>query len=37
MSYRVHGRASVAGRPFGIAFDAVSELPTPRELGLPPR
>jgi LEA14-like dessication related protein len=37
MSYRIHGRASVAGRPFGIAFDSVSELPSPRELGLPPR
>jgi hypothetical protein len=37
LSYRVYGRATVPGRPFGIAFDSVSELPLPRELGLPNR
>ena len=37
LSYRIHGRASLAGHPFGLTFDTTSELPLPRELGLPAR
>jgi LEA14-like dessication related protein len=37
LSYRIHGRASIAGRPYGLPFDATSELPLPRELALPAR
>jgi hypothetical protein len=37
LSYRIHGHASIAGRPFGLPFDTTSELPLPRELVLPAR
>jgi LEA14-like dessication related protein len=37
LSYRIHGRASIAGRPYGFPFDTTSELPLPRELALPAR
>jgi LEA14-like dessication related protein len=37
LGYRLHGHASIAGRPFGLSFDTTSELPLPRELVLPAR
>jgi hypothetical protein len=37
LTYRIHGDASIAGRPFGLPFDTTSELPLPRELVLPAR
>jgi hypothetical protein len=37
LSHRIHGRASLAGHPFGLRLDTAGELPLPREPGLPAR